>query len=923
MTAASKTPPAPLVWPAITRQCRPWTRWWWLGSAVDEAELTRHLEIFRAAGIGGVEVSPIYGVRGEEARSVPYLTPRWMQMLAHTVREGQRLDIGVDTIMGTGWPCGGTWVSAPEAAARALFETYHPAPGGRVEAPIRCGMAPTAALLALMAYSAAGEVLELTEKVDGTRHLEWQAPVGEWTLHALFQAGTGQQVKRAAPGGDGLVLDHFSGAAVQHYLTHFDAPLASLPTEPRLRAFFNDSFEVYGANWTADLLPQFARRRGYDLHHHLPALRGDGDPEQVSRVRADFRQTVAELLLEAFVEPWTAWAHRQGGITRNQAHGSPGNLLDLYAAVDIPETETFRNVWLEFAGLELPPGAVRREGGRALILCGKLAASAAHVAGRPLCSSESCTWLGEHGHVPLEHVKAVVDCLFVMGINHVFFHGTPFSPADAAWPGWLFYATTHCAPTNPWWRDFAAVNDYIARCQSFLQSGQPDNDVLLYFPIHDLWASDAGARNLLQYLAVHNTGQWLDENLSAFARTGERLWQRGYGFDCVSDRLLEQAVTVSGQRLQSRGGAYRVLLVAGCTRMPPETLERILHLAREGATVLVAGELPRDVPGLGDLENRRMRLHAAREAIGPSRTARPGVAETRVGAGRVLTGEDVEALLEEAGVRREAVVDDGIAFIRRREEDGWCYFLVNQGRQRLERWVTLSVPARSAVLFDPADQRRGVAQVRPSDDRGAQIFLQLEPGQSVILRSLPRAMEGTPWPYHTPAGAPVTIEGNWRVEFVAGGPALPAPARIATLTSWTTWAGDTEALRDFSGTARYTITFDRPAAPAEAWALDLGDVRHSARIRLNGEDLGTLYARPWRLILPHALRDRGNELEIEVTNLMANRLAALDRRKIDWRKFYFVNIDYRPFDASAWDPLPSGLLGPVRLIPQRELVPSV
>lgn len=909
----------PLEWPVLTRESRPWTRWWWLGSAVDETELTRHLEMFRAAGLGGVEVSPIYGVRGSEARDVPYLSPRWVELLAHTAREGQRLDLGIDTIMGTGWPCGGTWVSASEAAARALFESYPVAAGGRVETPIRSSAAPQAVLLALMAYSAAGEVLELTGNVDEARRLSWQAPAGEWTLHALFQAGTGQHVKRAAPGAEGLVLDHFSGAAVQHYLTHFDAPLAPLPAEAPLRGFFNDSFEVYGANWTADLLSQFERRRGYDLRRHLPALRGEGEVETASRVRADYRQTVAELLLEAFAEPWTAWAHQQGRITRNQAHGSPGNLLDLYAAVDIPETETFRNVWLEFAGLELPPGAARREGGRALILCGKLASSAAHVAGRPLCSSESCTWLGEHGHVPLEHVKAVVDCLFVMGINHVFYHGTPFSPADAAWPGWMFYATTHCAPTNPWWRDFAAVNDYIARCQSFLQSGKPDDDVLLYFPIHDLWASEAGSRNLLQYLAVHNTGQWLDENLASFARTGERLWTRGYGYDCVSDRMLRDAITVSGQELRSHGGAHRVLLVAGCTRMPPETLERILHLAREGATVLVAGALPSDVPGLGELERRRQRLRAAREAIGAFQTVRPGVQEAHVVAGRVLLGDDPEALLAYAGVRREALVDHGIAVIRRREGEGWCYFLVNQSRQRQERWVTLGVPAQAAVLFDPAGRRRGVARVRQADGDGAQLFLQLEPGESLLARALTHPVEGEPWPYLAPAGEGVTLAGEWQVQFVAGGPTLPSPARVTGLTSWTSWADDAEARRGFSGTARYTIRFDRPAAAAEAWVLDLGDVRHSARVRLNGEELGTLYARPWRLSLSQPLRERSNELEIEVTNLMANRLAALDRQKVDWRKFYFVNIDYRPFDASGWEPLPSGLLGPVRLVPMRKL----
>ncbi|MDQ5851481.1 MAG: hypothetical protein M3380_05295, partial [Chloroflexota bacterium] len=449
-----------MVWPATTSACRPWTRWWWMGSAVDEAEITRHLQLFQEAGFGGVEISPIYGVTGEEARFIPFLSPRWIDMLRHTVREARRLDMGVDMICGTGWPLGGQWVGDEDAAARVLFESYTVAEGGQVEEPIISNGEPRAVLRALMGFSQDGQVLELSQHVDAQRRLNWTAPAGPWTLYALFQTGTGQQVKRAAPGGEGNVVDHFSAAAITRYLAYFDQAFASLPSEDQVRCFFNDSYEVYGANWTDELLPQFERRRGYDLRCYLPALCGQDDPEIVSRVRSDYRQTVADLLLEHFVKPWTAWAHRHGAMTRNQAHGSPGNLLDLYAAADIPETETFGTDWLELLGLDPLPGTPRSYGGRAEILACKLASSAAHVAGRPLCSSESFTWLGEHGKVPLAHMKAELDVQFVMGINHVFFHGTPFSPADAGWPGWMFYATTHAGPTNPFWRDLPALNAY-------------------------------------------------------------------------------------------------------------------------------------------------------------------------------------------------------------------------------------------------------------------------------------------------------------------------------------------------------------------------------------------------------------------------------------------------------------------------------
>ena len=54
-------------------------------------------------------------------------------------------------------------------------------------------------------------------------------------------------------------------------------------------------------------------------------------------------------------------------------------------------------------------------------------------------------------------------------------------------------------PRNSIWRDVPALNDYIARCQSILQSGKPDNDVLLYWPIYDYWNdSDRPACHTLQ-----------------------------------------------------------------------------------------------------------------------------------------------------------------------------------------------------------------------------------------------------------------------------------------------------------------------------------------------------------------------------------------------------------------------------------------
>jgi hypothetical protein len=101
--------------------------------------------------------------------------------------------------------------------------------------------------------------------------------------------------------------------------------------------------------------------------------------------------------------------------------------------------------------------------------------------------------------------------------------------------------------------------------------------------------------------------------------------------------------------------------------------------------------------------------------------------------------------------------------------------------------------------------------------------------------------------------------------------------------------------------------------------LNLGDVREVADVRLNGQPLGTAWCLPFRLAIPATrLKAKGNHLAVAVTNLSANYMRLYDRQHPGWKKFYDINmvdIRYKPFDATAWDALPSGLLGPVTLTP--------
>ena len=538
-------------------------------------------------------------------------------------------------------------------------------------------------------------------------------------------------------------------------------------------------------------------------------------------------------------------------------------------------------------------------------LVSKLASSAAHVAGRPLVSAETGTWLAEHFTETAGDMKTLLDDMFLSGVNHVFFHGTCYSPADAPWPGWVFYASTQMNPRNALWNELPVLSNYIARCQPELR-GPRGGDVLLYWPIHDAWHNAQGCYGFTVHAGMAGA--------QPFGQAAELLWNRGYGFDYISDRQLA-AATSDGGAVKTAGGSWRAVVVPAVAHMPLEAFEKLLALADGGATIICEA-LPQDVPGLGDLEKRRAALHEVLKRVKLADSTTDGVREARLGKGRVIVGA-LDPALAAAGVERERLVDHGLLFIRRAIEDGHAYFIANRSTQRVDDWIPLAVAAESVAVLDPLNGRAGVGAVKRDDDGRAAVRLQIGPGGSLLLRAFAKQkIDGPAWRVSESRGDAVELSGKWEVKFLEGGPELPASVSLTQPGSWTEFAGAPG--QSFAGTARYTLRFDAPAV-AGPWLLDLGRVADSARVRLNGHDLGPALLPPFQVPID-TLEPRGNVLEVDVTNTSANRIRDLDRRGVKWQNFHdinFVNIDYKPFNAADWPLHESGLLGPVRLIPVR------
>ena len=797
---------------------------------------------------------------------------------------------------GTGWPFGGPNVTPEMMATQASVEKFAIEGGQRRAEPLSAG-----SVVCVTAYGPNGAVEDLTAFVTAEKTLDWTAPEGSWTVYVMSTKATEQVVERAAPGAEGYVLNPFSAETLAEYLKVFDA---SMGEGPWPRAQYHDSYE-YTGNWSATLFARFEAMHGYDLRDHVAALSGEGDTTTVAAVRHDYRATMAALLHD-YTAAWVAWSHGHGCTTRNQAHGSPGNILDLYGAADIPETEIFGSSGFPIPGLDR--GVAVPDGDKPNPLMMKFASSAAHVLGKPLVSSETCTWMAEHFQETLSLAKPQVDELFQAGVNHIFYHGTAYSPRGAAWPGWLFYASTNFGPTSPFFRDFRALNDYAARCQAMLREGRPDNDVLLYFPIHDVW-QEAETKGWLRQLTVHHI-EWM--SAGGFHDIADTLHKRGYAFDYISDAMLAEA-SVDGPDIATPGGTYRTIVIPNCRYLTVEVVEHLHRLAAQGATIVtLAEELPR-APGLYS-DSEQVELDALLAGLAWEARA-GGIAEASVGMGRLVRGNDVEALLNEAGVPREPMTELGLSVIRRRIDGGHVYFISNLSSGYVDHWVELGRACAGAVIMDPMrEDRIGVAALRDAVDGATESYLQLRPGESLVMKTQAEPAEGPPWRYEH-AGTITAIDGPWDVAFVEGGPALPADTTMEKAASWTTL--DDPAAKVFSGAATYSTTFEvADTASAADWVLGLGDVRESARVRVNGNDVATLFAIPFRVSIGDFVKTGTNTLDDEVTSPGDNRIADMDRRGVEWRIFYeinYVNIKYKPFDASSWPPMPSGLLGPVRL----------
>jgi hypothetical protein len=940
-------------------ETKPITRWWWFGGAVTPAEITRELTFMRDAGLRGAEIQPVYPVELDDPsrniRNLRYFSPEWFDVLRHAVKEARRLGLQLDFTLGSGWPYGGPFMPTGLAARRIRVlsqDVVGPAAVSWNVGSLLTGDDRVVATVAVPLDGAAAPDLTRAEVLTGqpsalmsgaarvgTAVQGWTAPAGHWRVMLFLDSPTGMQVKRPTYGMEGLVIDHHSREASELFLRSAgDRVLQGVggEDEPPFASVFCDSLEVYGADWTTKLTEEFETRRGYDLKPHLAALFHDAGP-LTPHIRYDYHLTLSDLLLEDFFVPLVRWAEERGMTARVQAHGAMGDVMRGYGLAHIPEGESI------FLGDRYAVNLKHR----------RLASSAAHLYERPVVSAEAYTWLRTPLFMTtLEMMKALSDALFLDGINQVVNHGYAYSPPEAGEPGWSFYASTEVNHTNTWWRHYPYVARYVQRMSALLREGVSVNPVGVYLPVADVYAG-VGAGGL--HIDVEVERHVDPELLNGIRRAG-------YDFDLLNDHALATKASVEPGELRIGTGRYRAVIVPPTRFMPPESAERLAEFAGAGGHLLFIGEAPAEAPGVRDLETRSARVRAAfrsaRAAL-PLATGPVPVTDI-VGRLRRVLAPDVE--LVSAG----AAAIEHVGFTHRRAGEMDIYFVANisghphdlrarfdAGHRAPQRWN----PESGAIEGEPPYEYGTSRDGRPFTE----VELRLEPfgsclvlfgpstARPVVTATSPRGRwavsreganvrvsatveEGGPYEIRLGSGgsrriaadrlpAAIRMDGAWRLTLGRG-----AALSLARLRPW----GELDGGDGFSGWGTYESDVQVPDLPSDVeWVIDLGAVHETAEVFLNGRSLGAAWKGIRRLSCTGALAKGRNEVRIEVANLWIHHVLAhgpgdparqlrgvgpypalAETAGIRWGTYGEVPPETVP---------PSGLLGPVRLVPLKRI----
>jgi hypothetical protein len=358
------------------------------------------------------------------------------------------------------------------------------------------------------------------------------------------------------------------------------------------------------------------------------------------------------------------------------------------------------------------------------------------------------------------------------------------------------------------------------------------------------------------------------------------LQNKGFSVDYISDDLLTDLVLTPTKTFKTKtGGTYKVLLIPAAHYVSGETLELLAKWVKQGYPVYFLEHLPLHLNTFGATKEAKERWENARNAL----------------LMRVLS--DPADQLTRLGVSTESMSAKGLDFIRKKTPAGAAYFVTNLQSKFSEGSISLKKIAGNYEVWDPLTDAKSYGK------KGSEVWLSLAPGQSVIIKSIAKIPSASPI-----AAAKITTEVAPQNLQVSVG------SRTFDLLDFAYYTHLDSSIAD-APSARYRFNLNlSPESLAAAKVLHLTDLRDMAKVRINGKEIGMIWSLPFQLAIPEGVLQEKNQVEIEVISNAANRIRKMDQQGVVWKNFYeinFVDIRYKPFDASKWAIEDGGMKGKI------------
>ncbi|GLV26836.1 glycosyl hydrolase [Sphingobium sp. Cam5-1] len=713
----------------------------------------------------------------------------------------------------------------------------------------------------------------LTSKLRDDGTLDWTPPPGDWQIFVFRQYASDVGVLGAAGQGPQLILDHMNPQAFAAHAARVGDPLGNDPVG--IRSTFVDSLELMqDIQWGPELLQQFRKRRGYDLTPYLPFVVQPGwmqawnehwsppyfdtaNSDVAERVRADYRRTVSDMMIEGFIQPFVAWNHAHGLKAKFQAHGGAFDTIRGYGLADIPETEDL-------------PGA-----GDPLFM--RMARSGAHLYGRAIVSGESLAWKDRPYNVTPEEMRRRVDSFMAGGVNSMILHGYNYRLHADDWPGWHAFQPSPFAggfssmlnETNPIWPAMKSLAGYIGRLQAVMQAGEAAVPVAYFYGRYGY------------YVGIEDDGAGKQEAEKAFLAGG-------YDFDRINPDSIAHA-RIEGKQLVSQGGQrYPVLVLPPIDGIQAETAEAIARFAKAGLPVLFTDRAPSRDEGLAQARQRDARVKKA-------------VAAALKSGAKIVPAAGVTDALRAAAVPANLRFSGDAAdlyFVQRKIEGRTATFVYNRGDAA--RQVTLTLPEVGGVTrWNAMDGTVAPVSARVAG-QGTDVPISLAAGESALLMLDPTTQAVTVPAPATVASMTLPMDG-WRLQAAGRVQRKPYSQDFASI-SLKDWQQVPELAR-FAGTGTYRRTINVDAGwltKGTSVMLDLGEVHDVATVTVNGQSLPTLFSAPFRVDVTKLVRAGKNDISVAVANVPQN--AMIDPKDTIYKKL---------------KPVPAGWVGPAKLEAQR------